>query len=102
LEKIKKRFGNSEIIQLSLCPLLKDKIQDNKSMENNSNRDTVRAARIKRTAEICGVSTSHVQKVLRTDRTNEEVELVYFSIVDADNETDNKLKQAVRQLVPFN
>lgn len=71
-------------------------------MENNSNRDTVRAARIKRTAEICGVSPSMVQKVLRTDRANDKVEIVYFSIVDADNETDNKLKEAVKQLVPFN
>jgi predicted transcriptional regulator len=71
-------------------------------MENNSNRDSVRAARIKRTAEICGVSPSMVQKVLRTDRTNDKVEIVYFSIVDADNETDNKLKEAVKQLVPFN
>jgi predicted transcriptional regulator len=70
-------------------------------MENNSNRDSVRAARIKRTAEICGVSPSMVQKVLRTDRTNDKVEIVYFSIVDADNETDNKLKEAVKQLVPF-
>lgn len=71
-------------------------------MEKTNNRDAIRAARVKRTADIVGVSTDLVYKVLNADRENELVENVFFAIVDADNETDNKLLTAVKKLIPFN
>lgn len=71
-------------------------------MEKTNSRDAIRAARVKRTADIVGVSTDLVYKVLNADRENELVENVFFAIVDADNETDNKLLTAVKNLVPFN
>jgi hypothetical protein len=79
-----------------------DKNNRHKSMEKTNNRDAIRAARVKRTADIVGVSTDLVYKVLAADRENELVENVFFAIVDADIETDNKLLTAVKNLVPFN
>jgi prolyl-tRNA editing enzyme YbaK/EbsC (Cys-tRNA(Pro) deacylase) len=79
-----------------------DKKQDAKSMEKVGSRDAIRASRVKRTARIVGVSEDLVYKVLATDRENDDVEFVYHAIVDADNDTDNKLLAAVKNLIPFN
>ncbi len=78
-----------------------DKYNNTKKRENGSGRDAIRAARVKRTAQICGVSTDLVYKVLSTDRENETVEEVFHAIVEADNDIDNKLIYAVKQLIPF-
>lgn len=67
-------------------------------MEKKSTRDTVRAARIKRTAEIVGVSERYVQLVLNAERQNEEVLLVFMEL----DEGENKLVQEVKKLVPLN
>lgn len=71
-------------------------------MIKNRKRDTERAARIKRTAIITGYSQRYIQAVLSGDRENEQVESIYFSLLDADRETDNKLLREVKRIVPFN
>ena len=67
-------------------------------MEKKGTRDTVRAARIKRTAEIVGVSERQVQRVLSADRENDKVLTVFFTL----EEGENKLVQEVKKLVPLN
>lgn len=67
-------------------------------MENISNRDTVRAARIKRTAEIVGVSTRYVRMVLDCERENEDVLAVFMEL----SEQENLMIESVKKLVPFN
>lgn len=67
-------------------------------MEKKAIRDTVRAARIKRTAEIVGVSERYVQLVLNGDRQNDDVLLVYMEMAEG----ENKLIQEVKKLVPLN
>lgn len=71
-------------------------------MIKNGKRDTERAARIKRTAIITGYSQRYIQAVLSGDRENEQVASIYFSLLDADRETDNKLLREVKRVVPFN
>lgn len=72
--------------------------QDTKSMSKTSTRDVVRAARIKRTAEIVRVSVRYVQLVLNGDRADEEVLSVFMTL----DEGENKLVQAVKEMIPFN
>lgn len=67
-------------------------------MKNNRKRDTRRAANILDTAEITGLSTSQVQKVLRTDRNNDTVVSVFMEL----QEGKNKLLEEVKKLIPFN
>lgn len=67
-------------------------------MEKKSTRDTVRAANVKRTAEILGVSERYVRLVLSAERQNEEVLLVFMEM----QEGENKLIQEVKKLVPLN
>lgn len=78
-----------------------DKNKDTRIELNPNRRDAIRAARVKRTADIVGCSTDLVYAVLATERNNELVEDVYFQVQEADMETDNKLKEAVRNLVKF-
>lgn len=77
-----------------------DKTTGIKNMENTGKRNAIRAARVIRTAKILGVSTDLVYKVLATDRENDAVEEVYHSIVDAETETDNRLLEAVKKVLP--
>jgi hypothetical protein len=58
-----------------------------KSINKTSKKDTRRAAFIKDTAELAGVSQRQAQRVLAGDQENETV----ISVLDA-----------VKQLVPFN
>lgn len=67
-------------------------------MKNNKKRDTRRAANILDTAEITGLSTSQVQKVLRTDRNNDKVVAVFMEL----SERKNDLLEEVKKLIPFN
>lgn len=68
-----------------------------KDMEKNIKRDAIGAATVIRTAEITGVSERYVRYVLDGKRNNEEVLTVYMELMDG----QNKLMQAVKQLVPF-
>lgn len=77
-------------------------------MPNKRKRDIKRAATILETAECLGLSTSTVQKVLRTDRNNEHVLSVYMEltqrkqIVLEEVKAKNELVKAVEKLIPFN
>ena len=91
-------FGNSENIKLYLCSLRRNKNNRHKSMEKTQRRDTIRAARVKRTAEIVGVSERYVNMVLEGERENEEVMIAFMEL----KEGENLLVESVKKLVPFN
>lgn len=69
-----------------------------KNSEKRRTRDTIRAARVKRTAEICRVSVRMVQLVVNGDRENEEVFSTYMALAEG----ENLLIQSVKRLVAFN
>ena len=66
-------------------------------MEKPKKRDTVKAARIKKTAELTGVSDRSVRRVINGDQDNPTVMQVYLEL----EEGENALLTAVKQLVPF-
>lgn len=67
-------------------------------MNKPKKRDAEMAFRVKRVAELTGVTTDLIYKVLRGDRNNEEVFTTYMEL----KERDNKLLDEVKKLVPFN
>ena len=67
-------------------------------MRKPTNNRTNRAANVKDTAELVGVSTSLVQKVLRGERENETVLTVFMEL----SERKNLLLDEVKKLIPFN
>lgn len=69
-----------------------------KNMEKPNKKSSEMNYRVKRTADICGVTVPHVYKVLRGDRNNEEIFTTYMELL----ERDNKLLEEVKKLVPFN
>jgi hypothetical protein len=69
-----------------------------KSINKTSKKDTRRAAFIKDTAELAGVSQRQAQRVLAGDQENETVISVFMEI----QEGYTALLDAVKQLVPFN
>jgi DNA-binding LacI/PurR family transcriptional regulator len=66
-------------------------------MKNQNKKDVRRAATIKDTADVVGVSTRQVQRVLAGDQENEKVVAVYMEI----SERKNELLEQVKMLVPF-
>jgi DNA-binding LacI/PurR family transcriptional regulator len=68
-----------------------------KKLTNTMKRDVRRAATIKDTKEIVGVSTSTIQKVLRGERTNDKVVMVFMELT----ERKSALIEAVKELVKF-
>lgn len=69
-----------------------------KPTKNKGKRDVRRAAFIKDTAALTGVSTRSVQKVLNADQNNETIEMVFQEI-----KTRYKvLLDEVSRIVPFN
>ena len=66
-------------------------------MNKPNKRNAEMAYRVKRTAEICGLNTMSVYRILRGDRVNEEVFTTYMEL----RERDNKLLDEVKKLVPF-
>lgn len=70
-------------------------------MDNNSakrrTRDAITAARVKRVADLTGVSTRSVQRVITGNQKNEEVLSAFMLLA----EEENKLLNAVKSLVPF-
>ena len=77
-------------------------ITDNESMEKNKrkikDRDTIRAARVKKTAGIIGVSERTVRRVINGDTDNENVMSAFMLITEG----ENKLLNEVKKLVPLN
>ena len=65
--------------------------------KNQIKRDVRRAATIKDTAEVLGVSTSLIQKSLATTRNNDKAVAVFMEL----SERKNLLLDEVRKLVPF-
>jgi hypothetical protein len=61
-------------------------------------RDPEIAIRVRRTANICGVSTRAVYNVINGDWNNERILSVYLSLYEG----ENKLIKAVKEAVPFN
>lgn len=66
-------------------------------MEKKGTRDTVRAAKIKLTAQIAGVSDRQVQRVLNAEQENETIVMAYMEI----DHGLNKLVQEVKRIVPL-
>ncbi len=73
-----------------------------KIFEKPSKRDAERAAIVKRTARITGVSERQVNRVLDTENSNDLVVSVFMEIKESNDQTDNKLLEAVKTLIPFN
>lgn len=69
-----------------------------KSNRNKSKRDIKRAATIIETAELTGVSTRSVRRIMESEQKNETVVMVFMEI----EEGKNKLLSEVKKLVPFN
>ncbi|MBS1642371.1 MAG: hypothetical protein JSR11_07795 [Bacteroidetes bacterium] len=71
-------------------------------MEKNKrkikDRDTIRAARVKKTAGIIGVSERTVRRVINGDTDNENVMSAFMLITEG----ENKLLNEVKKLVPLN
>lgn len=66
-------------------------------MKNSNKKDVRRAAIIKDTAEVVGVSQRQVQRVLAGNQENEKVVSVFMEI----SERKNALLKEVKMLVPF-
>lgn len=66
-------------------------------MEKKIKRSASNASLVQKTAEITGKKTNYVRKVLRADRENQTIMNVYMSLMEG----ENKLLEAVRELVPF-
>jgi hypothetical protein len=66
-------------------------------MGNKTKRDTIRAALVKQTAEITGVSVRSVERVLAAQQENEKVLQVYLEM----QQGNTALVDAVKELVPF-
>jgi predicted regulator of amino acid metabolism with ACT domain len=60
-------------------------------------KDTKKAATIIETAELVGVSTRTVQRVIKAEQDNEKVFSVFMELT----ERKNRLLAEVQQLVPF-
>jgi predicted transcriptional regulator len=76
-------------------------------MNKTGKRDAERAARVKKTAIIVGVSEAMVYKVLIGDRNNEEVFNTYMDLLELEREAfetakENHLLAEVEKIVPFN
>jgi hypothetical protein len=65
-------------------------------------RNTQKASRIVRTAQIAGVSERMVRYVLAGERTNETIMEIYMSLYESEREIDTALAQHVAKLVPLN
>lgn len=68
-----------------------------KKMTYGKERDPEKATRVKRTADLAGVSESTVYKVISGDRVNEEVLSIYMQL----EEGENLLVEAVKKAVPI-
>ncbi len=67
-------------------------------MKKPNQRSAEIAYRVKRTAEITGLKSNTVYKIIRGDRENEEVLTTYMELW----ERDKVLLSEVKKLVPFN
>lgn len=81
-----------------LCHVLLTDISTyTKNMENTHKRNTIDAARVLETADICDVSPRHVRRVISGESENEQILKVYMELLEG----GQKLREAVRKLIPF-
>ena len=66
-------------------------------MRKIGERDTIRAARIKKVAESLGKTPRYIRMVLNGDRENNQVLPLMMEI----QERENKLLEEVKKLIPF-
>lgn len=66
-------------------------------MEKTIARDSERATRVKKVADLIGVSPRQVYRVLAGDQTNEQVLSAYMALAEG----ENKILEEVRDLIPF-
>lgn len=76
-------------------------------MKNTIKRDSETATRVKRTAEICGLSPRQVYRVIFGYQVNEEVMKVYIHLEElekaaVDIAKKTSLVKAVEAAIPFN
>lgn len=69
-----------------------------KTMRKAKARDIIKAALIKKTSDLTGVSRRQVRRVIEGSQVNEKVLSVYMRI----QEGETLLMKAVKELVPFN
>ena len=72
-------------------------IKGMQNMQKKGRKDTKKAAIVMKVADLAGVSTDYVYKVLRGDRDNEKIMTAYFEIEHG----ENLLVQEVRRVVGF-
>lgn len=72
-----------------------------KYCEKTRVQDTERAAIVKKTARIVGVSTRQVRRVMSGENENLIVERVFMEFVEAEAELENTLLKEVKNLIPF-
>ena len=68
-----------------------------KKSNNTRKRDAKKAATVKDTAELVGVSERQVRRVLDGEHENEKVISVFMTLTEG----NNRLLEEVRQLIPF-
>lgn len=76
-------------------------------MGNTTFRDSETAARVKKTAEICGVSTRLVYMVIIGGRSNSKILDVYMHLKELEEAAfdiarETALVKHIKQIVPFN
>lgn len=80
---------------------------DYETMINNSDktklRDPKKAFLVKKTAELHGVSTSLIYKILSGDRENDEIFMTYMDLKEGIDSLiqENEMLQEVKKLLPF-
>lgn len=77
-------------------------MQGIKNMAKSYKRDTEQAAIVLKVARIHGVTTRYVKMVIKGDRENEAILADYMEILETGNEVENRLKEEIKKLVPFN
>lgn len=80
-----------------ICSGNRNKLHGPKCMAKNNKRDIIREARVKKTAQIVGVSQRFVNMVLDGERKSPVTMAVYMELAEG----DNKLLAEVEKLVPF-
>jgi predicted regulator of amino acid metabolism with ACT domain len=68
-----------------------------KNRTKQKNRDSEKATRVKKVAELTGVSPRQVYRVIRGDESNDAVLRVYMQLTEG----ENLLLQAVKETVSF-
>lgn len=69
-----------------------------KICEKTKKKNTISAARVLKVAEIVGVSTRHVRRVINGTYKNEEIIRAYMFIAEG----ENQLVEEAKLLIPFN